>query len=312
MKKLKKLLSVVLILALVISVTGCYVIKGQQMRTVKGTYKLTSYTFTPSYERREGYTPNTRDYVNGEEYKYEDYLVVTGTGTGYYVHKDAKGDAYIKEVTLRYEYDAESSDKVNYVIYNDSISINDDSGGHRLGVTKNAFNYSKAAFDYTELITKRKMRSDSMTVRWEKVSKATDLSYVTELLGDLKSYSYQDFAHRGIYEQTAFLLTEDVTAPEYQYFFYVIDTATGSESATVYYALKGSTEQVKKTVSISRATDGSGSMTLDGSLWLLKPMYKDGYTREEGGVEYSLSHVGNSVTDAAIEEMIASRLPAQE
>ena len=165
MKTFKKLLSVILVIALAVSLASCYVISGQKMRAVQGTYKLTTYTYTPAHERRDGYTPTTYDYVNGEKYMYEDYLVVTGTSTGYYVHKDASGEAYVKAVTLRYEYDTEDSSKVNYVIFNDSITVNSDEGGdNRLGVNKNAFVYSKAAFDYSELITKRKMRTDSLSV----------------------------------------------------------------------------------------------------------------------------------------------------
>lgn len=52
MKKVKCLLSLILVLAFVISLTSCYVISGQTMKTIKGTYKLTKYTYTPSHERK--------------------------------------------------------------------------------------------------------------------------------------------------------------------------------------------------------------------------------------------------------------------
>ena len=158
MKNIKRLLALMLLLSFLLSAVGCYFISGQRMRNVKGTYKLTHYTYTPKYERREGYTPKTTDYINDEEYKYEVYLVVTGTGTGYYVHKDAGGNAYVKEVTLRYEYSSDDSSKVEYVIFNDAISVNKDDGFNRLGVAKNNLNYTKNAIDYTELFTKRPLR----------------------------------------------------------------------------------------------------------------------------------------------------------
>ena len=44
------------------------------------------------------------------------------------------------------------------------------------------------------------MRTESMNVRWEKVSDATDLSYAKEQLGELKTYDYKAFGVRGIYE----------------------------------------------------------------------------------------------------------------
>ena len=81
MKILKKISVVLLLVALSLATTGCYVIRAQTMRNLKGTYKLTTYTYTASYERKEGYTQKTHDYVNGEEYLYEEYLVITGTGT---------------------------------------------------------------------------------------------------------------------------------------------------------------------------------------------------------------------------------------
>ena len=84
-KTIKKLLALALIFSFLLAATGCYVVQSQKMRDLKGTYKLTTYTYTPKYERKEGYTPKSKDYINGEEYMYEDYLVITGEGKGYYV-----------------------------------------------------------------------------------------------------------------------------------------------------------------------------------------------------------------------------------
>ena len=82
MKLLKRITSVFLLLAVLTTTVGCYVISAQRMKNVKGTYKLTQYTYIPQYERKEGYTPRTFDYINDEEYKYEDYLIVTGESIG--------------------------------------------------------------------------------------------------------------------------------------------------------------------------------------------------------------------------------------
>ena len=98
MKKLRSIFAFILVFAALLSLTSCYIISAQPMKKVAGTYKLTTYTYTPTYERKEGVTPTTYDYVNDEKYKYEDYLVITGTGNGYYVHKDASGDKYVKEI----------------------------------------------------------------------------------------------------------------------------------------------------------------------------------------------------------------------
>lgn len=313
MKRIKYLLAALLILSLTLSMASCFVISGEKMNRLKGTYKLTHYTYTPQHERRDGYTPPTYDYVNGEDYKYEDYLIIGGTGNGYYVHKDASGDCYVKEVTIAYEYDSEGKGKVEYIIHNDSISVNsDESGTHRLGVNKKILNYSKSAFDYTQLITKKPMRSESISVRWEKVDRATDLSYVQEQLGSLKSYDYISFSARGIYEVNTFIntVTSEHLESKYQYFFYVIDTVKNAESATVYYALKEApTEQIKLDVPITRGADDWSSMVIDGLTWTREPTWGSYYFALSEHIEKRLSLVSHSITQGEIESLIKERLP---
>ena len=315
MKTVKHLLALLLIATILLSTVSCYFISGQKMRIVKGTYKLTHYSYTPSYERKEGYTPQTRDYVGGEEYLYEDYLIITGASTGYYVHKAVGVDPYVKEITLSYEYDDEDSSKVEYVIYNDAISINENSGIHRLGVTKNNLNYTKNAIDYTELFTKRPMRSEALSVRWTKVDKATDLSFVREQFSNLKKYDYNAFGVRGIYDlgSPTEIETGSVLESEYQYYFYVIDTAEGAITATVYYALKESPrEQLTKTVSISKNADDWSLITVDGKAWTIDPSWANSYYIESDGFKYRLSHVSYDVSDEVLESLVESRLPYED
>ena len=200
MKRIKRFITAVLIACFAISSFGCYMISGQKMRKVQGTYKLATYTYTPAYERKEGYTPKTYNYIEDAEYLYEDYLVVTGLDTGYYVHKSVDTVAYSKEVRLSYTYNEEKSSSVDYVVWNDALSKDSDTDAYKLGVTKDRLNYRLPAFDYTQLLTDKKMRSQDLTVRWEKVDKATDLSYVKRQLGELKEYSYEAYGVRGIYE----------------------------------------------------------------------------------------------------------------
>ena len=181
MRIFKRLLALALLVAFALTASGCYVISAQRMWRVKGTYKLTAYTYTPQYEKREGYTPRTYNYVEDEEYRYEVYLVVTGEGSGYYVRKDADTAAYYKTVSLSYEY-SEDSQKVAYVIYNGVDPIG---GVNKLGVTKNHLGYSKPGFDFTQLFTEKSMRSEDLYVSFEKVDRATNLSYVEKQLGPL-------------------------------------------------------------------------------------------------------------------------------
>lgn len=312
MKKFAKyFLSALLILSLLATATGCYMVSAQKMNTVKGTYKLTAYTYIPSYERKEGYTPKVYNYIEDETYQYEDYLIVTGSSTGYYVHKDANTPAYAKEVTLSYEYDPEDSKKIQYITYNDAISINETSGIHKLGVTKNSLNYSKAGFDYTELFTKRPMRSEDITVRWEKVKNATDLSYVESQLGEIKKYDYQAFGTRGIYELGYPIEIEsgNVLDHAYQYFFYVIDTATGATTATAYYASKDApTEGQVRQVSLSKDGADWNAFFLDQVLWS-KDLWGNCYYNENDGQRNTLTRASNDISDAAIQSLIDDRMP---
>ncbi len=312
MKKIKGLLAVLLLLALAAALGSCYVISGQKMSKVKGTYKLTHYTYTGKYERKEGYTPTTVNYIEDEAYQYEDYLVVTGSGIGYYVHKDANTAAYSKEVTLSYQYEEDSS-SVEYVIFNDALSVDADMGMNKLGVTKDHLNYSKQAFDYTELISKKKMRSEDISVRWEKVSKATDLSYVEKQLGQIKKYDYDSFGVRGIYELGNGIdsATGAVLGNGYQYFYYVIDPATDATTATVHYALEESpTTPVTATVTISHISGDWSSMTIDGVTWTIDPLWGVHYYNEIDGVRREINCVSNDIANETLQSLIQRRLPA--
>ena len=290
------------------------------MNELKGTYRLTSYTYTPSHERKEGRTPTTYDYVNDEKYKYEDYLVITGSGKGYYAHRDASGDAYVKEITLRYEYNQENSSRIDYVIYNDALTQGDTTGGiSRLGVSGKSLNFSLAAFDYTEPFTKRPMRSDERSVRWEKVDDATDLSYVTEQMGDLKSYSFDAFALRGIYSQDQSFFSETPQDPKipysdnpYQYYFLVIDTADGVSTAMACYALKDTPDQqVRETLPFHISDDGL-TLTVGEQTWTSSPAARNAFARFDGSISWILGIRSHSVTKSALDDLVESYLAVDE
>ena len=302
--KATRFISLLLIFAiLTLSLSSCYVIAGQKMRVVKGTYKLTQYTYTPQYEPKDGYVAKTYDYVNGEEYKFEDYLIVTGEARGYYVHKSADGDNYIKEINLRYEYDTVDTRKINYVIYNDSITGDSDTGMHRLGVMRNSFNYSKSAIDFSIPSLGHDVRTESINISWKKITRSDDVSKVTRLFDDLKYYDYVSFCRRGVYE----MIPKDGQTSEYDYFYYVIDTPQANWSAAAYYSPKGTGEQKKKLVGIVREEDDWSAITIDGMRWTTDPLTGD-YTVTIGGVEYICSHVSYTPTQTVISNFIADRL----
>ena len=178
MKTIKRLIAVLLVATLLFSLAGCTIINPQRMYRVKGTYKLTQYTFSPQGE--EG-SINTVDYVADEDRLYEDYLIVTGQGTGYYVHKAAGEAATVTEISLSYQY-AEGGKKIEYVSYGDTGSESPH-GGIRLSVSKHTLAYSKLSISYTEPFTGRKMSTEGISVRFERISSKTDLSYAEKALG---------------------------------------------------------------------------------------------------------------------------------
>lgn len=253
---MKKLRIVYVMLAMSLTMplfSSCFAVNAQKMKQVKGTYQLTNYTYTPSYEKREGYTPVTIDYI--ADRGYEVYLVVTGEGTGYYVHKDNETVAYSKEVSLSYQYDEEDASKVSYVKYMDAT----ENKWNDFGVTRDALNYSRPAFDYTELFTGRKMRSEDVGKDWKKVDSATDLSYVKSKLGELKEYSYQAWANRGLYEINSYSTADNISVlPEDDFpylYYYVAFDSSSKMTATTYYALKTDGVPVVKTENITLSPD---------------------------------------------------------
>lgn len=171
MKKLKIWASTLLLVMLIVMSAGCYVVKGQRMSRVKGTYELTRYT------RTDGKTSEVTDYI--EEYGYRVYLVVTGSSEGYYVYQDEESTTpRYQTVTLSYEYDQDNSKLVEYVIYR---IYNEDE--QRFGVTKNALNFSRPSIKWGE-----NLAQDGIDMDWKRVSAKTDLSYVESQLGTLEKY----------------------------------------------------------------------------------------------------------------------------
>ena len=171
MKKLKILAPILMVVMMLLLSVGCYMVSGQKMKNVKGTYELTSYT------RTNGKTNAVTNYMETAEYKA--YLVVTGGSEGYYVYTNKDDAPNYRKVTLAYEYNQEDSSKVDYVIYRFTSSDE-----QRLGVTKDNLNFSRPAIKLSETIY-----SDGISMSWKKADDAVDLSYAEAQFGTLVEYS---------------------------------------------------------------------------------------------------------------------------
>ena len=302
MKRTRLLLCVLIVAVLLAMLTGCYMISGQRMNKLKGTYKLTNYTYTPRYSDKDGRVPATRNYITDEKYLYEDYLIITSGSTGYYVHKAVGVPAYVKEVRLSFTYSEEDSSKIEYVTYVDVLTQGQQVDGSKLGVSGNTLNFSAPSLHVFSEHTR------DISVSWQKVDNATDLSYVKGQLGELKEYDYNAFGVRGIYEWnlSTELATGAVVESQYQYFYYVVDTAKGVTTAKVYYALKETpTEQVEKTVPFSGSADWS-TLTIDGAVWTREGSC---YYSESDGLKRQISCISSDISDSNLQWYIESRLP---
>lgn len=313
MKKIRVILSVLLIAAMLAALSGCFVIRGQKMHNLKGTYKLTNYTYTPQYEYKGSPTRTGTDYINDEKHLWEDYLVITDSGMGYYIHKAVGIPAYVKEVSLSYEYSEEDSSKIEYVVFKDVLTTTAESGKNRVGVNGNVLNYSKSAMDIPklEILGGGYIRTEDISVRWEKVDDATDLSYVKGKLGELKEYDYTGYGARGIYELNSptEIETGNAVDSKFQYLYYVVDTAKGVTNAKVYYALKETpTQHVEKTVPFSGSADWS-TLTIDGTVWT-----REGncYYSESEGLKHQITCVDHNISDERLQELIDLRTPVAE
>ena len=309
---MKKMRTICTVLSLVLTMTaasGCFIVDGQKMKKVKGTYQLTRYSDTPSYERKEGYTPKTFDYI--ADYGYEVYLVVTGESRGYYVHKDNNTPAYSKEVSLSYTYSQENSAEVEYVAYSDLVTTNAEE--NRFGVTKDALNYSLPAFDYTQLFTKKPMRSDEKSISWKKVDNATDLSYAKEKLGEIKEYGYEEFALKGVYELSNYTSVNEQTETlenPYQYFFVAVETATGKTSAKVYYALKSDGIDRSENYAITKI-EGWQKVKIGDMEWTKEAMSDNTYSYITSEIKQTIVLRDRDNSEKRINELIAEKKPTE-
>ncbi len=254
MKIIKRIaLAIVGVLALS-ALSGCFVVDEQTMETVKGTYKLTEYTYTPQYERVEGYEADSVDYIVDEGY--ERYLIITGEETGYLVHKDNQTAAFATEVTLSYEFSEENTELVRYVSYQTAT----DEEATKLGVNDDELNFTKPGMNFKQLATGKQMRSEAISLEFERVDKAIDLSYAREQLGDLKEYDFHGFGIRGI-SKVGFY--ED---SPYEYYYVAMDSAKSVLKAKLYYKKTGEEAVFGKECDIN-LLNGWDKFEIDGVEW---------------------------------------------
>ncbi len=189
MKKLRSIIVACLLCICSIFASGCYVTQAQTMKNVKGTYQLVRSDKTEQYHDASGKI--VTEFTDEIESKgLEIYLVVTGTQTGYYAYKSATESGYIKEVAITYDVDKEDSNKYTYVRFKDALQSDFES----FGITKDSLNFYRPSI--CTMVGKLELKQTGYDKRWDKVDKATDLSYITEKWGEVPQYTYEEWANR--------------------------------------------------------------------------------------------------------------------
>lgn len=233
-------LAVIIGVALMLSLTACYISNPGKMSQLAGTYELSVYKIGTPKTEAELSQKQSEDESN---YNYTDkilqkeiicYLVVKDDGTGYYVYGDKDTPLTAKNVKIYYQYDSDEADKVKEIRYTVGIAHSGDDypgcGEEPLGVNikSKTLNYYLGTYTLGKL-----SRKYTQSVTYKKVDKATDLSYVEKKLN--KKFSVAAFETNGL----TGLFNMDIAYMEGpEYIYYGIDLDLGKGTADVYYALK--------------------------------------------------------------------------
>ncbi len=159
-------LAVILMLS-TLAFSGCYVISSGTIKQVSGTYKLTKYT--DKVDRLE---------TDGIEL----YLVLSSGSTGYFAYRDNETAGYTRTVSIRYIEDTEEPGKYSYV----EVDFEGKGEYEKFGI------YCKL-FERKLNATRTKWKGNpfegtlqvdyTISIGFERVSSATDLSYVNKHFG---------------------------------------------------------------------------------------------------------------------------------
>ena len=156
------------------------------------------------------------------------------------------------------------------------------------------------------------MATSSWSVSWEKVNKATDLSYVQSQLGGLNEYDTASYPLQGIYELGNYF---DLG---YEYYYVGLDTSKTGMKAYVYYKKTGETAVARQTYDLTKADDWS-YFTFNGETWqrdtdMFTAIYFERIVQvNEAEREIKINHTGKrNVDSVSMETYIAERNPVQE
>ncbi len=243
----RKFTAIILVLILILSATvlgGCYFVRSGTVKQIQGTYILTLYSGNEDYIARDGMTL---------------LMVLDGQGSGYYAYKDNDTDPFIAGLRYTMEADAEESGKYSYI----NVDFGNGDEAHHLAVNADL---TSTKFNSQQPVWKGNLFAGDLAidyyvnVNFEKVDKATDLSYIREDFSTATVFDYGTRRVGGTYHMfgdTVQLIPNDYSsnAPSPFVYFYV-DIDMHTSRATVWYMLRADEKSVKKTVTVSVTNDG--------------------------------------------------------
>ena len=236
MKRIKRTaVSVLLLFVLMFSLlqlSGCYTIKSGKMRRVEGTYELTGYS-------------TDKDEIEANGIKL--YIVIRLDGTGYYAYTDNDTPVYFAELNCRFTQDPEKSGYYSYVELNFTgkndawykLGIN--AGWRIQNLNSNQPKYAGNIFDGTYGL------QYYINVDFNRVSKKTDVSYLTKIFGEHRVNPLGSTQLNGVYfysgassENAEFPSAEFETPFVYAY----LNVDIYREQGEIWYMLKS--DEVEK------------------------------------------------------------------
>lgn len=273
---MKRTVALILILSLVVCALAVLVsCNPAKLDKIVGTYKLTSYS------RQAKSDSDVEDLI--EKREITAYLVITSSGSGYFVYEDNEVDFTAQTVSLKYTYDSDEPEKVTSIEVSDVNKFSDNKIGWYNSLRVN-YQGRKECYLTCTKIAFGSISSSSGSTTYTRVDKATDLSYVQKQLGkDIKALSNDNLARlHGMFRLNYTLGEENV----YAYRFANINIL--DNTVTIYSALKEdiTVDGDKRVVAEDKRSENT---------YPLSVVYDGGYQLSFAGCRFVASMNENSI-----------------
>lgn len=225
----KRILSFTLVLILILSVvatfSGCYVVKSGKLSQIAGTYQLTGYSGKTNYIEDRGITL---------------YIVIKEDGTGYYAYKSNTTEPHIAELRCSFTSDPENPGTYSYV----ELSFGNGAEPCKLAVNAPAWdvgtNLNSQTVVWKPVVWGEPVEVDyHLSVSFKRVDRATDLSYINRNFGTYSPLPYGTLRFDGVYQLDSVEFTSpdgETNESPYVYAYLKLDIVGGT--AKTWFMMK--------------------------------------------------------------------------